>query len=54
MQLKRLMTDDVLRKEQAEAGTEYMKDQTLQANAWRWATAWEEALKIERGGNRSH
>jgi len=49
MQLKRLMTDDVLRKEQAEAGAEYMKDQTLQANAWRWAEAWTRALEIERG-----
>jgi glycosyltransferase involved in cell wall biosynthesis len=48
-QLKLMLTDDVLRKEHAEMGREYMKDQTIQANAWRWAEAWEQALKIERG-----
>lgn len=48
-QLKLMLTDDVLRKEQVEMGREYMKDQTIQANAWRWAEAWEQALKIERG-----
>ena len=47
--LKRLLTDDVLRKEQAEAGREFMRDQTYQANAWRWAEAWTRALEIERG-----
>lgn len=48
-QLKRLLTDDVLRKEQAEMGKEYMKDQTYQANAWRWLEAWERAMELERG-----
>lgn len=47
--VKQLLQDDVLRKEQAEKGREYMKDQTIQANAWRWAEAWTAALKIERG-----
>lgn len=46
-QLKTLMTDDVLRKEQAERGKEYMTTQTYQANAWRWAEAWELAYRME-------
>lgn len=46
--LKLLMTDDVIRKEQIEAGKEYMADQTYQAQAWRWAAAWEKAYQIER------
>lgn len=48
-QLKTLLTDDVLRKEQAEMGRQYMETQTIQANAWRWLEAWETALKMERG-----
>lgn len=47
--LKLLLGDEVLRKEQAEAGKEYMKGQTYQANAWRWAEAWSRALETERG-----
>ncbi|HSJ75325.1 MAG TPA: glycosyltransferase [Gemmatimonadales bacterium] len=47
--LKLLLTDDVLRKEQVEAGREFMQDQTYQANAWRWWEAWTRALEIERG-----
>ncbi len=46
--LKLLLDDDVLRKEQVEMGTEYMKGQTIQANAWRWAEAWSSALEIQR------
>jgi len=49
-QLQRLLTDDVLRKEQAEMGKEYMRGQTYQANAWRWGEAWDRAYQIERGG----
>jgi hypothetical protein len=48
-QLKRLLTDDVLRKEQAEMGRQYMQDQTIQANAWRWHEAWTTAMLMERG-----
>jgi hypothetical protein len=48
-QVKRLLTDEVLRKEQVEAGTEFMRDQTYQANSWRWAEAWEHAVKLQRG-----
>ena len=47
--LKLLMTDDILRKEQAEMGREFMKKHTYQAQAWRWAEAWATALEIERG-----
>jgi hypothetical protein len=47
--LRRLLTDEVLRKEQAEMGREYMKDQTYQAQAWRWLEAWTRALEIQRG-----
>jgi hypothetical protein len=45
--LKALLTDDTLAKEQAEAGKGYMVDQTYQANAWRWAEAWERAYHLE-------
>lgn len=48
-QLKLLLTDDVFRKEQGERGREYMQDQTYEAQAWRWAEAWTEAVKIQRG-----
>jgi hypothetical protein len=48
-QVKRMLTDDVFRKEQIERGKEYMKDQTFQAQAWRWAEAWTQALKLQRG-----
>jgi len=48
-QLKRLLADDVLRKEQAEAGREYMQSQTYEANAYKWAEAWTEAVNIQRG-----
>jgi len=49
--LTRLMTDDVLRKEQAEAGKEYMQTQTYQAKAWLWAEAWTRAVEIQRGSS---
>lgn len=48
-QLKRLLTDDVLRKEEIEKGRQYMQDQTIQRQAWRWMEAWTDALKMERG-----
>ncbi len=47
-QLKRLLTDEVLYKEQVEMGREYMKDQTLQAQAWRWAEAWTKAVEMQQ------
>ena len=47
--LKLLMDDEILRKEQVEAGREYMKQHTYQANAWRYWEAWTRALEIQRG-----
>lgn len=47
--LIKLLGDEVLRKEQTEMGMEYMKDQTYQAQAWRWLEAWETAVKVQRG-----
>jgi glycosyltransferase involved in cell wall biosynthesis len=46
--IKALMTDEVLRKEQAEMGRAYMQSQTYQQNAWKWMAAWETAYKMER------
>ena len=43
-----LLNDDTLRKEQVEAGYEYMRDQTYEKNAWRWWEVWEEASRSER------
>lgn len=48
-EVRRLMEDDVARKEQVEAGRAYMETQTYEAQAWRWWSAWETALKIQRG-----
>lgn len=47
--VKRLMDNDSLREEQAQAGIEYMKDQTYEQQAWRQWEAWERALTIQRG-----
>jgi glycosyl transferase family 1 len=47
-QLKRLLTDDVLYKEQAEAGKAYMQDQTYDKQCWRWCEAWDDAIKLEK------
>lgn len=46
--LKRLLTDDVLRKEQAAMGKEYMQTQTYETKAHQWAEAWTDALRIQR------
>lgn len=48
-QLKRLLTDEVLYKEQAEAGREYMAGQTYEENAWLWLEAWTKAYEMEQG-----
>jgi hypothetical protein len=48
-QVTRLLTDEILYKDQVEMGREYMKGQTFQANAWKWAEAWEKALQLQRG-----
>lgn len=48
-EIKRLMEDEVARKEQIDAGHQYMKDQTYEQQAWRWWEAWENAYKIQKG-----
>ena len=47
--VQRLLTDEALYQEQAEAARAYMQTQTYQANAWRWAQAWQRAYDIQRG-----
>ena len=47
-QLKRLLTDEALYREQAEAGKAYMQDQTYDKQYWRWCEAWDDAIKLER------
>jgi glycosyltransferase involved in cell wall biosynthesis len=47
--LKRLLTDEILYKEQSEAGKDYMTTETYQLNAWRFAEAWTRAHEMERG-----
>lgn len=47
--LKALLSNETLRKEQAEAGRAYMADQTYEANAWRQMEAWTRAYEMERG-----
>ena len=47
--IRQLMSDDVMRKELGERGRQYMQDQTIEANAWRWMEAWTRAYDIQRG-----
>lgn len=47
--IKKLLINEALREEQAAAGRSYMATQTYQANAWRWAAAWQRAYDIQRG-----
>lgn len=42
--VKNLLVDEVLHREQAEMGREYVKTQTYELNAWRWAEAWQAAI----------
>jgi len=46
--LKRLAADEVLREEQSLAGREWMRDQTIEANAYRWLEAWTHAYDLQR------
>ena len=48
-ELKRLMEDEALRKELGERGREFMRDQTIEANSWRWWEAWTKAYENQRG-----
>jgi glycosyl transferase family 1 len=49
VQVRRLLTDDVLYKEQVEAGTEYIQGQTFEVNASLWREAWTLAVQLEKG-----
>lgn len=51
-QIKRLLTDEKLRRDQAAAGREAAAARTIEAGAWRWLEAWERAVNLERGGRR--
>lgn len=46
--LKRLLVDPGLRAHMGEVGREYMQDQTIEKNAWRWWGAWTRALEMQR------
>jgi glycosyltransferase involved in cell wall biosynthesis len=47
--VRKLMGDDVLRKELGERGREWMQTQTIEANSWRWLEAWTRAYEIQQG-----
>lgn len=47
--LRHLLGDDVLRKEQTEAGREFVRRHlTIEGNAWRWAETWVAAIDHQR------
>jgi len=46
--LKRLAGDEALRAEHSLAGREWMRSQTIEANAWRWLDAWTHAYELQR------
>lgn len=45
--LKKLATDDVLRREQSAAGREAAGQWTIEGNAWRWMEVWEQAHRLQ-------
>jgi hypothetical protein len=47
--IKQLMDDAQLRQELGERGREYMRTQTIEANAWRHLEAWQRAYDIQHG-----
>lgn len=49
-ELVRLRDSAPLRQERAEAGRQVAETLRLRHHAWRWLEVWEEALKIQRGG----
>lgn len=51
--VRKLMGDDVLRKELGERGREWMRTQTIEQNSWRWMQAWSRAYEIEQGSRAS-
>jgi hypothetical protein len=46
--LRNLATNAALRQEMSEAGREVAAQHTIEGNAWRWMSAWEDALKLQR------
>jgi glycosyltransferase involved in cell wall biosynthesis len=46
--VRRLVTDETYRLERSAAGRAAAEDLTIEKHAWRWAEAWEEALKLQR------
>ena len=46
--IKQLMDDEPLRKELGERGREYMRTQTIEANAHLWLDAWTQAYEFEQ------
>jgi glycosyltransferase involved in cell wall biosynthesis len=47
--IRKLMDDPALRQDEGARGREFMRDQTVEGNAWRWAEAWARAYDIQRG-----
>ena len=47
--VRKLLEDEVLRKELGERGREWMRTQTIEANSWRWMEAWTRAYEIQQG-----
>lgn len=47
-QLTRLAGNEALRLELSEEGRAAMAEHTIEGNAWRWLSAWEDALKLQR------
>lgn len=47
--LKELWQSEARRTELAESGRQVAESQSLELHAWRWLTAWEDALKIQHG-----
>ena len=50
-ELRRLMDNESLRRERAEAGREVAFGLRLSGNEWRWLEAWERALAVQRAGS---
>lgn len=48
--IKQLLDDEPLRKELGERGREYMRTQTIEANAHQWLEAWTKAYEFEQTG----
>lgn len=48
--LKKLLTDEPMRKELGAQGRAYAATQTVEANSWRWLEAWTRAYEIQRAG----